>query len=144
MTIYWLVYWIWWVVVALFITAVYFQLLPRLRNHVAVSLYRWGFALGTKSWHNYVSLDHGHFNVYCKHVHIIIAPTRTWRPHRPNVYLAEWRKIRIDNSRWRSTSLGVHAWPVGFALYWNATCYDCVLDYSSDLSAYDEEKYEQL
>lgn len=107
---------------------------------VQVSVGRWWLSVGTKDWHNYVSLGGieflgivvGHFQ-FCSGF--------AWKPRWPHFYDGPriFRRT-LGSKRWTDHAVGIHFWPVSFGVYWHTTCYGCSAEYSQDLTAHDERR----
>lgn len=103
---------------------------------------RWWISVGTKSWHNYVSVGGavGFLNFVVRHFQFTSA--FNWKPHWPHVY--SWpifrRSFAPENKRWTAVEIGILFWPVAFGIHWHATCYGCVAEYRRDYDAYYEHR----
>ncbi len=100
------------------------------------SVGRWYVSIGTKGWHNYVSVGGvmGFLGIVVGHFQLV---TRFyWKPRRPGFYMRQFFYRVLDSPRWTSHELGIDTWPIIVGFFWRATCYGCVEEYSRDLKEY--------
>lgn len=108
---------------------------------IQISAGLWYLSVGTKDWHNYVSLGgvSGLLQIVVKHFQFCSG--FAWMPHWPRFYDGPriFRRA-LGSKRWTDHAVGISFWPVSFGVYWHTTCYGCSAEYSRDLTAHDERR----
>lgn len=99
---------------------------------------RWWLSVGTKHWHNAISLGGtlGPLHIHWGHFQFLFM-FNGGKPHWPRFYDGPYVFRRVSGlKRWTAHAAGIQFWPIAIGVYWHATCHGCAAEYGRDYDAH--------